>query len=384
MKRLLSVLLILLFLALVLPTMIILSQPYQELKTIYDIQRDGTIVVTHVLNVTQNVVSIAIPTYVKPLEPVTAYSTKDAYATEIKLINGTYYVVVYAPDLGIINVTYVTDSLTRKTEPNIWIVSINATAETIVLLPYQAIPIKIPSFIDLYEQNGRYVIILAPGSYEIDYILKVKVPKFIPRISILNVSIPSKVKSGEKLGVVLNVKNIGNASATFFVKIYDVETGKILNSTNVILEPGISQTIKLIIQTPQVGQQKTWYLRVICGHDNVIDDKKELTLTIYVSKPFFMSMWFFIIIAIIIIVIIGIIIKVSRRSKIEEIKPSLSEVDYMIINYLKKKKSAYQSEISQALKLPKTTVWRHLRKLEKYGIIKIERYGNVNIVRLVG
>jgi uncharacterized membrane protein len=42
-----------------------------------------------------------------------------------------------------------------------------------------------------------------------------------------------------------------------------------------------------------------------------------------------------------------------------------------IINILKKRDGIYQSELIEILNLPKTTVWRHLKRLERMGKIKI-------------
>ena len=42
-----------------------------------------------------------------------------------------------------------------------------------------------------------------------------------------------------------------------------------------------------------------------------------------------------------------------------------------IINILKKRDGIYQSESIEILNLPKTTVWRHLKRLERMGKIKI-------------
>jgi uncharacterized membrane protein len=53
-----------------------------------------------------------------------------------------------------------------------------------------------------------------------------------------------------------------------------------------------------------------------------------------------------------------------------------------IINILKKRDGIYQSESIEILNLPKTTVWRHLKRLERMGKIKIIRKENKNYIIL--
>jgi len=56
----------------------------------------------------------------------------------------------------------------------------------------------------------------------------------------------------------------------------------------------------------------------------------------------------------------------------------------MIIKTLEKKGgSAFQSELQRAIPIPKTTLWRHIKKLERMGIVRIEKVGNQNRVVLV-
>uniref|UniRef100_A0A7C4FFT4 Winged helix-turn-helix transcriptional regulator n=1 Tax=Ignisphaera aggregans TaxID=334771 RepID=A0A7C4FFT4_9CREN len=74
---------------------------------------------------------------------------------------------------------------------------------------------------------------------------------------------------------------------------------------------------------------------------------------------------------------------IKRRS--EEESEVLSELDIAILKSVEKKGgAALQSELQRDLhSVPRTTLWRHVRKLEKLGYVRIEKVGQQNRVVLV-
>jgi uncharacterized membrane protein len=63
---------------------------------------------------------------------------------------------------------------------------------------------------------------------------------------------------------------------------------------------------------------------------------------------------------------------------------NLSEEDREIIELLKKKGGGmFQSEIGQYVKMPTTTLWRRIKKLQELGYVKVEKVGGKNYVRLL-
>ena len=75
----------------------------------------------------------------------------------------------------------------------------------------------------------------------------------------------------------------------------------------------------------------------------------------------------------------------SRRSKAEEyvVEELIDETDKLIMDRLKEHGGElYQSEIMRILGIPKTTLWRHLRRLEVLGFITIKKEYKKNRVIL--
>lgn len=67
-----------------------------------------------------------------------------------------------------------------------------------------------------------------------------------------------------------------------------------------------------------------------------------------------------------------------------DISSELSPLDKDILEVIASSGgSILQSELQRKLGVPKTTLWRHLRKLERLGIVKIVKEGGYNKVVLV-
>ncbi len=77
------------------------------------------------------------------------------------------------------------------------------------------------------------------------------------------------------------------------------------------------------------------------------------------------------------------IFSLKRARKIAVKLEELPYVDRLIIEELNVRGgSAFQSELIRSLELPKTTVWRHLKGLEKEGLIEIKKIRGMNHIRL--
>lgn len=72
-----------------------------------------------------------------------------------------------------------------------------------------------------------------------------------------------------------------------------------------------------------------------------------------------------------------------RGHKLKKVAMELGDVDMMIVKSLEKRGgSALQSELQKDIPIPKTTLWRHIKKLEKLGIVRIEKLGTQNRIIL--
>ena len=106
----------------------------------------------------------------------------------------------------------------------------------------------------------------------------------------------------------------------------------------------------------------------------------------FTQAPPHIPLW---IIGVIIAVAVGVAVGalyfyIRRRGSTTSIVSMLSDIDYDIIKALEAKGgSALQTELQEMVKIPRTTLWRHIRKLEKLGIVKVEKVGLQNKVTLI-
>jgi uncharacterized membrane protein len=73
-----------------------------------------------------------------------------------------------------------------------------------------------------------------------------------------------------------------------------------------------------------------------------------------------------------------------RRRKSPLVSASLDDVDEEIIRTLKDNGGTlYQSQLQQLTNIPKTTLWRHVQRLQDRGIVKIDKVNGQNRVTLI-
>uniref|UniRef100_A0A7C5YWM7 Winged helix-turn-helix transcriptional regulator n=1 Tax=Ignisphaera aggregans TaxID=334771 RepID=A0A7C5YWM7_9CREN len=94
--------------------------------------------------------------------------------------------------------------------------------------------------------------------------------------------------------------------------------------------------------------------------------------------------WIYIL-TIVIVASFGIIvIYLIKRRKSRVLTEMLSDIDLAIIKILETKGGmALQTELQDNINIPRTTLWRHIKKLEKLGIVKVEKIGLQNRIVLI-
>jgi uncharacterized membrane protein len=187
---------------------------------------------------------------------------------------------------------------------------------------------------------------------------------------------PAKIKmENNKISLSFNSKKI---SFYYIIEPPVISETKITHATT---QTKPSETLKTYLKTEtqfitQTISNKTTVITSLIMHTFIETIKETITKT----ETIFGLNIFYIIILLIIIAIIVIIFLLKRRR--ETMSEYLTEEEEAIMNILKKRDGIYQSELIEILNLPKTTVWRHLKRLERMGKIKIIRKENKNYIIL--
>ncbi len=58
----------------------------------------------------------------------------------------------------------------------------------------------------------------------------------------------------------------------------------------------------------------------------------------------------------------------------------LNDTDKLVLSYVRKTGGAYESDIARSLGLPRTTVFKSVRRLERAGLISVEKRDGRNFV----
>lgn len=82
------------------------------------------------------------------------------------------------------------------------------------------------------------------------------------------------------------------------------------------------------------------------------------------------------------VIVTAVLATLRRRER--SLGDMLGDADKAIVRALEAMGgSALQAELQNNLRLPKTTLWRHIKKLERLGIVKVEKVGAQNRVILI-
>ena len=69
--------------------------------------------------------------------------------------------------------------------------------------------------------------------------------------------------------------------------------------------------------------------------------------------------------------------------RIFEEKPHLRQEDKDVLQFLAEKEgAAFESEVRSRFQLPKTTVWRLVKRLEREELVEIRKAGGQNLIKL--
>jgi uncharacterized membrane protein len=228
-------------------------------------------------------------------------------------------------------------------------------ASIVVLADGKALPV-------IYENNTLYLILDKPSTVDISYIANVSLvgnvfhlsintddnlTLKIPTSSVILLTLPKNIISFKEEGGVLTLVVRGPQEITYSLRV-----------------PSITQTV---ISTPT----------------NTATTQPTVTQpTVVTPKPDYTSL---LITGIVVVAVAsGVTYVILRRRRVGDISKLLDDVDRSIIRELKVRGgSALQSELQDSINVPKTTLWRHVKRLERLGVVRVEKVGLQNRVTLV-
>jgi uncharacterized membrane protein len=341
---------------------------YQIDSSELTVYRDGVIHVTQILMVNETFPSISLPLVAASVENVMVV---DENQTVLDYeLNGSN-LTVYSLGVQKVMVEYDTMSLTEK-EAGVWTIILNTTFGITVHLPEEATIVYLsamPTSIETVE--GRVTLSLPPNEWEISYVLPILGPAVI-QVTDLTID-PSVVDMGNKVTISVLVSNIGEGEGAY-TAVLNVNH-VIVESKTVTLSAGTSSRVEFYVITDEAGT----YTVEIGGQEGAFMAEEASLNPALILYPAFIA------IGIIAVIYFGV---VRRRTisaeKIFDNHPQLRQEDRAVIRFLQERGGkAFESEIRDRFPdLPRTSLWRLIRRLERLEIVSVKKIGLQNLVEL--
>jgi uncharacterized membrane protein len=344
------------------------SGAYQIDSSELTIYRDGVVHVTHCLMVNETFPSISLPLVSASVENVMVV---DENQTVLDYeLNGSN-LTVYSLGVQKVMVEYDTTSLTNK-EAGVWTIILNTTFGITVHLPEEATIVYLsamPTSIETVE--GRVTLSLPPNEWEISYVLPIIGPALF-QVTDLTID-PSAVDIGNEVTISVLVTNIGDEEGAYTVVLNVNHV--MVESKKVTLVAGTSTRVEFHVIKDEAGT----YTVEIGGQEGAFTAEEPSLNPTLILYPAFIA------VGIIAVIYFGV---VRRRTisaeKIIDDHPQLRQEDRDVIRFLQDQGGkAFESEIRERFPdLPRTSLWRLIRRLDRLEIVTVKKIGLQNLVEL--
>jgi len=347
---------------------------FQVESTNLQVYRDGLVRVTQTLIVNETLPVVTLPLLSSSVNNFIVLDENQTFLDyEVDGINLT----VFTLGATRVSLQYDTDSLTKK-DFDVWTFLVDTPYNLTVQLPESTVVYlsETPTSID--TEDNKITLSLFPSQWEISYIIPLVTPADF-QISDLNVT-PSEVEAGEEVTVSVRITNVGGQAGSYTLPLIVNQTTE--DTRTVTLEKGASNTteFKVIRQTP--GK---YNIEI----DGLIDEftVSETSSNGTHSDP--IPVEYFVAATAAVAAIFFVVFLLFRRrgyniEKIFKMHPRLNKEEKDVIQFLAENEGkAFESQIRERFTdIPRTSLWRLVKRLEKLEILKVKKIGLENQVEL--
>lgn len=296
------------------------SAPPASQSFTISVAEDGSAVVVQTFATSSDAVSVSASL----LTPIFSYLVvTDQNGSPLQYQVAGSNVTVYTLGATSMKLQYYTDALTNK-QGTVWTLNFTTPYNLTVALPPGSTVISVSGTPASMSQQGTSpVLTLSPGSWQVEY----GVPVTVQSLSSTETSTP--------------------ASSTSSV------AGQTTSSSLVSKATGSGTSSSMTTTTAPASTGTPGYL--------------------YVAA------------AVVAAAVIGVLLYLRRRSSgIDTGSADLRPDDVQVLNFIAEKGGkVFESDIRTRFVLPKTSTWRQIKRLERFGYVKITKVGALNQVELV-
>jgi len=341
---------------------------FQVESTNLQIYRDGLVHITQTLIVNETVPAVTLPLLNSSANNFIVLDENQTFLDyDIDGINLT----VFTLGTTSVSLQYDTHSLTRK-DFDVWTFLVDTPYNLTVQLPEESTVVylsEMPTSID--TEGNKITLSLFPSQWEISYIFELVSPGEF-QVSDLDVT-PHDVEVGEEVTISVMVTNVGGQAGSYTLPLRINQTTE--NTRTVTLEKGESTTTEFKVTKQILGT----YNVEIAG---LVDE-----FTVREATSNLIPVEYFVVAAVAVVFFAAFVLVRRRGYNVEKIfraRPHLNKEDKAVIRFLAEKEGkAFEAEIRERFPdIPRTSLWRLIRRLEKLEIVRVKKIGLENRVEL--
>ena len=331
------------------------------------VYRDGMIHVTQLLVVNETLPAISVQLLTPLAENVVVV---DENQTVLEYTTEGSDMTIFSLGARSVTAEYDTVALTAK-DAGVWTLLLQTPYDLRVNLPLESTIVylsEMPTSID--TEDGIIALSLYPAAWEISYVLPILGPAVF-KVSDLTIH-PTEVEVGNEVAIVVVVTNIGDGEGIYAatLQINQVE----VDTEMVSLAPGAATTVEFRVTYAEAG---TYDVEI----GGLGDEFKVL------SPPLIPSLLYPLMGIAAALIVGGWLVWRRRAPSAEKILKkhlSLRPEDKAVIRFLAEKGGhAFESEIRDKFPdLPRTSLWRLVRRLQRMDIVSVDKIGRQNQIRL--
>lgn len=348
---------------------------FQVDSTDLEVYRDGLVRVTQTLTVNETLPAVSLPLLNSSVDNLIVLDENQTVLDyEVTGINLT----VFTLGTKSVSLQYDTHSLTKK-DFEVWTLIVDTPYNLTVLLPSESSVVylsEIPTSIDM--EGNKITLSLFPSQWEISYVLPLSPPAEF-QISNLEVA-PTNAEIGEEITISVTVTNVGEQAGSYDIPLIINQTVESTRTVTLEKDKSTTATFTVTKQTPGtydieiaglLAQFKVNDVPTNGAHLNPIPTEYLIAVAIVVTAIVLVAYFLF-----------------RRRGvnveKIFKMHPQLNKEEKDVIQFLAESEGkAFESKIRERFPdIPRTSLWRLVKRLEKQEIVKVKKIGLENRVEL--
>lgn len=343
-------------------------------STNLQVYRDGLVRVTQTLNVNETLPAVTLPLLTQSADN---FIVLDENQTLLDYDVDGINITVLTLGAKSVSLQYDTASLTAK-EFDIWSLIVDTPYNLTVLLPDESTIIDLSDVPDSINTDGNTMTLsLSASQWEISYVFPL-VPAANFQISAFSVT-PAEVKPGEEVTVSFRITNVGGQTGSHTVFLLINQT--VEDSETVTLDKEQSTTVEFKVNRQTLG---TYVVEV----DGLVHEFTVTTTPSNGAPSDGFPIEYIVAALVAVVAVILAVFLVKRRGynveKIFKENSQLNTEERDVIKFLAENDGkAFEAEIRERFPdIPRTSLWRLIRRLEKLDIAKLKKIGLENRVEL--